>query len=98
MSLSICFGAHCLLTIPNGLQIHKIMAGLLDQYTFAGNDLALTIVERMADYFTKRVDETLKVNGTDHWYQMLNNEFGGMSEVLHNLYGVTQDKEHLRSA
>ena len=78
------------------LQIHKIMAGLLDQFTFTGNSLALHIVENMAAYFGKRVDDVLQVNGTEHWHQMLNNEFGGMSEVLHNLYGVTKDKNHLR--
>lgn len=78
------------------LQIHKIMAGLLDQYTFSGNKVALQMVADMAAYFTKRVDNTIKVNGTEHWHNILNNEFGGMSEVLHNLYGVTQDKEHLR--
>ncbi len=50
----------------------------------------------MAAYFGKRVEDTLQVNGTDHWHEMLNNEFGGMSEVLHNLYEVTKDKAHLR--
>ena len=97
VSLSICSCMHRLHCIANGLQIHKIMAGLFDQYTFTGDELALHIVVNMAAYFTKRVDETLRVNGTDHWHQMLNNEFGGMSEVLHNLYGVTKDKKHLRS-
>jgi len=80
----------------HALQIHKIMAGLLDQHTFAGNHMALQMVTNMAAYFGKRVDDTLQVNGTDHWHEMLNNEFGGMSEVLHNLYGITKDKEHLR--
>ena len=74
------------------------MAGLLDQYTFTGNDLALQMTIDMAAYFSKRVDDTLKVNGTDHWHEMLNTEFGGMSEVLYNLYGVTKDKNHLRLA
>lgn len=78
------------------MQIHKIMAGLLDHHTFAHSDIALQMVCDMAAYFGHRVDDTLHINGTDHWHEMLNNEFGGMSEVLHNLYGVTKDKEHLR--
>lgn len=78
--------------------IHKIMAGLLDHHTFAHNQVALQMVVDMAAYFGVRVDNTLQVNGTDHWHEMLNNEFGGMSEVLHNLYGVTKDKAHLRLA
>ena len=72
------------------------MAGLLDHHTFAHNQVALQMVVDMAAYFGVRVDNTLQVNGTDHWHGMLNNEFGGMSEVLHNLYGVTKDKAHLR--
>ena len=72
------------------------MAGLLDQYSFSGNKVALQMVTDMAAYFAKRVDNTIKFNGTEQWHNVLNNEFGGMSEVLHNLYGVTQDKEHLR--
>lgn len=38
------------------VQIHKLMAGLLDQYLLADNDLALSIVLDMADYFVTRVD------------------------------------------
>ena len=72
------------------------MAGLLDQYLFADSSLALHMVMDMASYFGKCVDATLKVNGTNHWHEMLNNEFGGMSEVLHNLYGITKNREHLR--
>lgn len=78
------------------LQIHKIMAGLLDQFLFTGNDLALHMVTDMAAYFVKRVDHTIEVNGTQHWHNMLNNEFGGMSEVLYNLYDITKDREHAR--
>ena len=37
-------------------QIHKIMAGLLDQYLLADNDLALPMVRDMADYFVMRVE------------------------------------------
>ncbi len=80
----------------HGLQIHKIMAGLLDHHTLTHNQVALHMVVDMAAYFGKHVDDTLQVNGTDHWHEMLNNEFGGMSEVLHNLYGITKYKAHLR--
>ncbi|KAK9805585.1 hypothetical protein WJX72_006497 [[Myrmecia] bisecta] len=78
--------------------VHKIMAGLLDQYTFAGNELALQMCVDEAAYFLKRIDATLAVNGTAHWHEMLNNEFGGMNEVMYNLHAVTKDPEHLRMA
>ena len=31
-----------------------------------------------------------------HWVEMLNNEFGGMQEVLANLYLATRDERMLR--
>lgn len=72
------------------------MAGLLDLYTFTDNELALHMVTDMAAYFSKRIDDTIKADGIQHWHKMLNNEFGGMAEVLFNLYAVTKDKEHSR--
>jgi hypothetical protein len=79
-----------------GVQIHKVMAGLLDQYLFLDNGLALQMVADEAAFFLRYIDETIAVNGTSHWYMMLNNEFGGMNEVMINLYDITKDPEHLR--
>ncbi len=42
-----------LLPLPR-LQIHKIMAGLLDQHQLAGTDEALKMAEQMAGYFCGR--------------------------------------------
>jgi DUF1680 family protein len=74
--------------------IHKIMAGLFDTYTYCGNEQALEVLKRMAAYFGKRIDR-LPASQMD---QVLTIEFGGMSEVLHNLYAVTGDPQHLRWA
>lgn len=41
-----------------------------------------------------RVRHVLAVNGTDHWLQVLDTEFGGMNEALYNLYSLTQDPAH----
>jgi len=71
--------------------IHKIMAGLFDMYTLTGNEQALEVLKKMAAYFKKRTDK-LSAAEMD---RVLTNEFGGMSEVLHNLYGVTKDPAHL---
>lgn len=74
--------------------IHKIMAGLLDMYRLAGNQQALDMLKRMAAYFKRRADRL-----TDYQMErMLTVEFGGMSEVLHNLYAVTRDPAHLELA
>ena len=78
------------------LQIHKLMAGLLDQHLFTGSKLALEMVTRMAGHFVKYVDNVIHIQGKQHWHDMLNNEFGGMAEALYNLYDITKDKDHLR--
>ncbi|MGQ9730320.1 MAG: beta-L-arabinofuranosidase domain-containing protein [Candidatus Zipacnadales bacterium] len=74
--------------------IHKIMAGLYDMYTLAQNKPALNVLVKMADYYKARADRL-----TDFEFeQMLQTEFGGMSEVLHNLYGLTGNPNHLTLA
>ncbi|KAK4854772.1 hypothetical protein QYF36_001051 [Acer negundo] len=75
--------------------IHKIMAGLLDQYTFADNAQALEMTTRMAEYFYNRVQNVItKYSVERHWYS-LNEETGGMNDVLYRLFKVTQDPKHL---
>ncbi|HUW61944.1 MAG TPA: glycoside hydrolase family 127 protein [Candidatus Bathyarchaeia archaeon] len=74
--------------------IHKIMAGLYDMHTLCGNDQALDVLKGMAGYFKSRLDK-LPNDAID---RMLRVEFGGMSEVLHNLYRVTGDPAHLELA
>lgn len=80
---------------------HKIMQGLLDVYTLTGNKKAYTMVINMADYVKQRMDKlspeviekilyTVDANPT--------NEPGGMNDVLHNLYAVSKDPEHLKLA
>ena len=72
------------------------MAGLLDAYLFAGNMRALAMTTMEARFFTSYIDRIIATRGLGHWHAMLENEFGGMNEVLFNLYDATQDPEHLR--
>ena len=74
--------------------IHKIMAGLLDQYLLAGNAQALSAVTGMAAWVKARTDRL----SNSQMQSCLNTEFGGMSEVLTNLYQVTGDADHLTAA
>ncbi|KAL8156444.1 uncharacterized protein LOC141689362 [Apium graveolens] len=75
--------------------IHKIMAGLLDQYLFASDTRALGMVTWMADYFYKRVKNViLKYTVEQHWAS-LNEETGGMNDVLYKLYDITKNSSHL---
>lgn len=74
--------------------IHKIMAGALDAYVLTGNEQGLAIAEGMAEWLARRFDPIPE----EQWQRMLTVEFGGMSDVLHNLYEVTANPEHLRLA
>jgi DUF1680 family protein len=74
--------------------LHKIMAGLLDAHRLCGNAQALEVLVRMAGWVKSRLDPL-----TDEQRQaMLETEFGGMNDVLADLYSVTGDPEHLRLA
>ncbi|MBP8130799.1 MAG: glycoside hydrolase family 127 protein [Candidatus Hydrogenedentes bacterium] len=70
--------------------IHKIMAGLYDAHMLCGNAQALDVLKGMAAYFKKRRDRlTLRA-----WDRVLEVEFGGMAEVLYNLYALTGNADH----
>jgi DUF1680 family protein len=73
---------------------HKIMAGLLDVYLHCGNRQALDVLCTSADWVKGRVDRLSEA----HMQRALQTEFGGMNEVLANLYAVTGNPEHLRLA
>lgn len=74
--------------------IHKIMAGLLDMYVYCGNEQALAMVQRMADW----VDGYTDTLSYEHMQRVLGTEFGGMGEVLCNLYAVTGNRDLLEIA
>ncbi|XP_051199496.1 uncharacterized protein [Lolium perenne] len=75
--------------------IHKIMQGLLDQYTVAGNGKALEMVVAMAGYFGDRVRSVIQRHTIERHWTSLNEETGGMNDVLYQLYAITNDQRHL---
>ena len=74
--------------------IHKIMAGHLDMYTLARNEQALDITEKMAQWVRNWTDPLSE----QQMQRILLVEYGGMGEVLCNLYSVTGKSEHLNLA
>ncbi|KAJ1278362.1 hypothetical protein BS78_04G073600 [Paspalum vaginatum] len=78
--------------------IHKIMQGLLDQYTIAGNSKALEMVVNMANYFSDRVKNVIQKYSIERHWESLNEETGGMNDVLYQLYMITNDLKHLTLA
>ncbi|CAN4094876.1 unnamed protein product [Withania somnifera] len=75
--------------------IHKILAGLLDQYMIAGNDQALKMTKWMAEYFYNRVQNVITKYTIERHWRSLNEETGGMNDVLYRLYSVTGESKHL---
>lgn len=69
--------------------IHKIMAGLFDMYTLAGNKDALKVVGGMADW----ADKWSASKSEEHMQQILNVEFGGIAETLYNLAAATNNDQ-----
>jgi uncharacterized protein len=73
---------------------HKIMAGHLDMYTLAGNEQALETAEKMAGW----VGNWSYPLSEPQMQRVLQEEYGGMGEVLANLYGINGKEQYLRLA
>lgn len=69
---------------------HKIMAGLIDMYQHAGNQQALEMATRMADWA-----HAYAMSFSDEdWQRVLLVEQGGMNEASFNLYGITGNTKY----
>jgi DUF1680 family protein len=64
---------------------HKIIAGLIDIYEHNGNQQALDMAVRMADW----ADVYARSFTDDDWQRVLLVEHGGMNEASFNLYAIT---------
>lgn len=74
--------------------LHKILAGLIDQYIYAGNTEAFEVAKKMGNWTfdkLKDIDEPTRL-------KMLRNEFGGINEAFYNLYSLTADPHYLEVA
>jgi hypothetical protein len=74
--------------------IHKIMAGHLDMYLHCGSAQALEVAEGMAGW----VGQWTQPLSAEHMQRVLGTEFGGMGEVLCNLYAATGKRTYLELA
>ncbi len=71
---------------------HKVLAGLRDAYYLCGNQKALDIAMRFADW----MDGIVGHLDYDTVQEMLICEYGGMNEVLVELYGLTGNEKYLK--
>jgi hypothetical protein len=70
--------------------LHKIMAGLLDQYELGGNGQALEVLRGMAEWtcrWASRLDDAAMA-------RVLDREYGGMNELLYSLAASTGEASY----
>jgi DUF1680 family protein len=70
--------------------LHKIYAGLIDQYLYCDNQQALDIASKMGMWAYKKLQPLTNEQRTI----MLRNEFGGINESFYNLYAITGKSEY----
>ena len=74
--------------------IHKYLAGMLDQYQLAGDDQALDVAVKLADWVEWRTGRL----SYGEMQMVLGTEFGGLPESLANLYTITGRERYLATA
>lgn len=71
--------------------MHKLFAGLRDAYLYAGNTQAKDVLIKLSDWAivtTANLDDA-------QWQIMLEQEHGGMNEVLADVYALTGEAKYL---
>ncbi|MHB0956761.1 MAG: beta-L-arabinofuranosidase domain-containing protein [Pirellulaceae bacterium] len=76
--------------VPN-YTLHKLLAGLRDAYRHCGNEKALHVEKKLADWFEK----TLQGLDQSQIQKMLMAEHGGINETFADLYADTGDPRYL---
>jgi hypothetical protein len=71
--------------------IHKIYAGLIDAYRYAGVEKALDVVIKLADWAKRGTDRL----NDEQFQRMLICEHGGMNEAMADLYVLTGNQDYL---
>lgn len=77
---------------------HKIMRGLLDAHTLTGDATALEIVRGMGDWVHSRLSILPREQLDRMWALYIAGEYGGMNEVMADLFALTGDEKFLRTA
>lgn len=70
--------------------IHKLFMGLVDAYRYLQNEQALTIADKMADWFLRWCESYTK----EQFMNILDVETGGMMEIWCDLYEITKKKKY----
>lgn len=85
-------------TLDNGnvpyYAIHKTMAGLLDVWRYIGDEAARDVLLDMAGWVDRRTSKLSK----ETMQAMMQTEYGGMNDILAQLYQETDDDRWLTAA
>lgn len=74
--------------------MHKLFAGLRDAYLYANNETAKDVLVKLSEWTVNLSDQL-----TDEQFKtMIIAEYGGMNEVLTDVYAFTGDKKFLKVA
>ena len=74
--------------------IHKYLAGFIDQYQLAGDEVAIEAAISLGDWVDWRTGRLTY----DHMQRVLETEYGGLPEALTNLYTITGQQRYLLAA
>ncbi len=78
--------------------LHKIMAGLRDCYLIAENSKALEILKGIGLWVYNRLSKLTKAQRDKMWSLYIAGEYGGINEVLADLYIITGDERYLEAS
>ncbi len=78
--------------------LHKILAGLLDCYTYLQDETALQIARDLGDWACRRLGRLSRTQLTRMWSMYIAGEYGGMNEVMARLYQITGKQAYLDCA
>lgn len=74
--------------------MHKVLAGLIDAYKYAGNNQALLVAKRLGQWMCSTFGQLTETQ----MQQVLACEYGGMNEALADLYACTNERQFLELA
>ena len=79
--------------------LHKLLAGFIDSYNYAGNEEGLEIAEDLGTWVYERLSNcTTEEQRTQMWSMYIAGEYGGMNESLARLYEITGEEKYLEAA
>jgi len=78
--------------------LHKILAGLLDAHTLAGNTQALDVASKIGDWAYSRLSKLRPEQFDRMWNMYIAGEYGGANDAFASLHALTRKPEYLAVA